>query len=132
MSKRSIALENQQADVDMTPMLDIVFIMLIFFIVSTSFLQSTGFDVSRPIASTASPKSAPSIVVQINENGDITINGRMVDIERLPANIESLMTQQNASRVLINADFNAEHQVVVSVMNQIKAIEELGISIVSK
>jgi biopolymer transport protein ExbD len=110
MSKRTVALENQQADVDMTPMLDIVFIMLIFFIVSTSFLQTTGFDVLRPLSKAPTNAPAPAIVVQITERGGISINGRVVDV----------------------ADFNANHQVVVSVMNQIKTIEELAISVVSK
>ena len=132
MSKRAIAIENNQADVDMTPMLDIVFIMLIFFIVSTSFLQTMGFDVLRPQSKAPSANPAPVIVVQVREDGEISINGRMVDIERIPANIETILTQQNSTQILIDADFNAKHQRVVSVMNQIKTIEELAISVVSK
>ncbi len=132
MSKATTHYENSEANVDMTPMLDIVFIMLIFFIVSTSFLQSTGLEVLRPPAKMANPNPAPAIVIQIKDNGDIWMNNRMVDMARIPANIETMLTQHNHTQVLIDADDQAKHSLVVGVLDQVSTIEELGISIVSR
>ncbi|NQZ06496.1 MAG: biopolymer transporter ExbD [Algicola sp.] len=132
MSKAITHYQDSEANIDMTPMLDIVFIMLIFFIVSTSFLQTTGLEVLRPPTKAQSLHPAPAIVIQIKENGDIWMNNRMVDVARIPANIETLLTQHNHTQVLVDADDSAKHSLVVKVLDQISTIEELGISIVSR
>lgn len=116
----------------MTPMLDIVFIMLIFFIVSTSFLKSTGIEAQRPQASNTNNATAPAIAINIDAQGQTTVNGRLVDISRIPANLERLLSQNNHTKVLVDAHTNTSHQHVVSVLDQIKTIEELSIAIVSK
>lgn len=140
MSKNTLPLEqymqphlqNQQADVDMTPMLDIVFIMLIFFIVSTSFLRPIGLDVLRPVASMHPGNPADNVRIQIKENGDIWMGNRLVDVMRIPANIETLISQGYNELVLVDADTKTKHQLVVSVLDQVKTVEGLDVSIVSK
>lgn len=102
MSRRDHKHEIEQSEVDMTPMLDIVFIMLIFFIVTTSFVKEEGILVNRPEASKSPKSNDPIILVKINETGLITFNGKLVDIERLPARIENFLAKsQTQSAVVI-------------------------------
>src|SRR5690554_7058192 len=80
--------EEEEAAIDMTPMLDIVFIMLIFFIVTTSFVKEAGIDVNKPDASQAQAKPSANIFIAIRANGEVWMDKRMVDVERVGANIE--------------------------------------------
>ncbi|KFZ28615.1 MULTISPECIES: ExbD/TolR family protein [Pseudidiomarina] len=120
--------EEEDAAIDMTPMLDIVFIMLIFFIVTTSFVKEAGIDVNKPEASQAQKKPSANIFIAIRANGEVWMDKRMVDVERVGANIERLLAEQPTDIVVIQADKEAKHGVVVEVMDQIK---EAGIDKIS-
>ncbi|TRW50123.1 biopolymer transporter ExbD [Aliidiomarina halalkaliphila] len=120
--------EDEEATLDMTPMLDIVFIMLIFFIVTTSFVKEAGIDVNRPEASQATQKPSANIFIAIRENGEVWMDRRQVDIERVAANLERLLAEQPTDMVVIQADEGARHGIVVRVMDQIK---EAGIAQIS-
>ncbi|SDB28613.1 outer membrane transport energization protein ExbD [Pseudidiomarina indica] len=120
--------EEEEAAIDMTPMLDIVFIMLIFFIVTTSFVKEAGIDVSKPEASQAQAKPSANIFIAIRANGEVWMDKRMVDVERVGANIERLLAEQPTDIVVIQADKEAKHGTVVKVMDQIK---EAGIDKIS-
>lgn len=120
--------EEEEATLDMTPMLDIVFIMLIFFIVTTSFVKEAGIDVNRPEASQATTKPSANIFIAIRENGEVWMDRRQVDVERVAANLERLLAEQPTDMVVIQADKDARHGVVVKVMDQIK---EAGIAQIS-
>jgi biopolymer transport protein ExbD len=111
---------DQSADIDMTPMLDIVFIMLIFFIVTTSFVKESGIDVNRPSAKTAETKEQGNIIVGIKPNGDIWIDKRQVDIRAVRANIARLHAENPLGSVVIAADREAKTYVLVQVMDQIR------------
>lgn len=120
--------DEEEATLDMTPMLDIVFIMLIFFIVTTSFVKEAGIDVNRPEASQATQKPSANIFIAIRENGEVWMDRRQVDIERVAANLERLLAEQPTDMVVIQADEGARHGIVVRVMDQIK---EAGIAQIS-
>lgn len=120
--------EEDEATLDMTPMLDIVFIMLIFFIVTTSFVKEAGIDVNRPEASQATQKPSANIFIAIRENGEVWMDRRQVDVERVAANLERLLAEQPTDMVVIQADEGARHGVVVKVMDQVK---EAGIAQIS-
>lgn len=120
--------EEEEATLDMTPMLDIVFIMLIFFIVTTSFVKEAGIDVNRPEASQATSRPSANIFIAIRENGEVWMDRRQVDVERVAANLERLLAEQPTDMVVIQADDQARHGIVVKVMDQIK---EAGISQIS-
>jgi biopolymer transport protein ExbD len=125
---RKIKREDEDAVIDMTPMLDIVFIMLIFFIVTTSFVKEAGIDVQKPKAAQATSKPTANIFIAIRENGEIWMDKRMVDVERVSANIEKLLAEQPTDIIIIQADINAKHGVVVKVMD---AIKDAGIDKIS-
>ena len=102
---------------DLTPMIDIVFIMLIFFIVTASFVKEAGIDVNRPGAVTAERKEKASILIAIAENGEIWIDKRAVDVRAVRANIERLRAENPQGGVVIQADKNSKNGLLVKVMD---------------
>lgn len=112
---------EEDAAIDMTPMLDIVFIMLIFFIVTTVFVKEAGIEVNKPNGSLAvMPKNA-NIFIAITEDGKVWIDKRPVETELIRSNLERLMAEQPSDVIIIQADKKSEHGLVVEVMDQIKA-----------
>lgn len=110
----------EDAAIDLTPMLDIVFIMLIFFIVTTSFVKESGIDVNRPTANTAERKERGNIMIGIRENGEIYIDKRVVDVRSVRANVERLRAESPEGAVVITADKKSETDVLVQVIDQVK------------
>ncbi|MGD7034362.1 ExbD/TolR family protein [Methylotuvimicrobium buryatense] len=111
---------DQISDIDMTPMLDIVFIMLIFFIVTTSFVKESGIDVNRPTAQTAEKKEQAHIIVSIKADGEIWIDKRAVDVRAVRANVARLQAENPLGSVIIAADRDTKTHVLVQVMDQIR------------
>ena len=130
MARKQRFRDDEDAAIDMTPMLDIVFILLIFFIVTTSFVKEAGIDVLKPKASNASQKPSANIFIAIKPNGNVWMDKREVDIERVAANIERMLAEQPTDTVIIQADKEAKHGVVVKVMDAIKSagIEKISIA----
>jgi len=126
--------ESEEAAIDLTPMLDVVFIMLIFFIVTTSFVKEAGIDVNRPKAAKAVSKPSATIFVAIRANGEVWLDKRAVDVERVGASIEKMLAESPTDTVIVQADKEAKHGVVVSVMDQIKlaGIEKISIAAETK
>ena len=123
---------EQTADIDMTPMLDIVFIMLIFFIVTTSFVKESGIDVNRPTAQTATRKEQGNIIVAIKANGDVWIDKRQVDIRAVRANVSRLHAEQPLGSVVIAADKDTKVKVLTQVMDQIRLAGIMNASIATE
>ncbi len=116
--RRSIVLEEEEeSEVNLTPMLDVVFIMLIFFIVTASFVKESGIDINRPDAATAERKEKGNIMVAISEDGQIWIDRRQVDVRALRANIERLHAENPQGTVIIQADEESKNKLLVQVMD---------------
>ena len=120
---------EEDTGIDLTPMLDVVFIMLIFFIVTTSFVKESGIDVSRPSASTAESKERANILIAIRDNGEIWIQKRKVDIRSVRANVERLHAESPEGSVVIQADKGSKTGDLVQVMDQVRLAGVLNISI---
>lgn len=120
---------EEDNELNLTPMLDVVFILLIFFIVTTSFVKETGIDVNRPSATTAEKKSQGNILIAINANGDIWIDNREIDIRAVRANIQVLKASYPQSSVIIQSDQDASTGKLVKVMDQIRLAGVQNISI---
>lgn len=130
MRRRSSRSSSEQnAEIDMTPMLDIVFIMLIFFIVTTSFVKESGIEVNRPSAETATRKESANIIVGIKANGEVWIDKRMVDIRAVRANIARLHAENPLGAVIIAADKEAKTKTLIQVMDQIRLAGIMNASI---
>ena len=115
--------EAETAEIDITPMMDIVFIMLIFFIVTTSFVKEAGIDVNKPESAQAQKKPSATIFIAIRANGEIWMDKRAVDVERVSANIERLRAESPTDTIIVQADKEAKHGIVMEVMDQIKAAD---------
>lgn len=129
MARRHVNPDGQENDIDITSMLDIVFIMLIFFIVTTSFVKESGITVSRPSASTAEAKQGSNILIAIRANGEIWVDKRAVDVRAVRANVERMKAEAPEGAVVIQADEFAPTGLLVKVMDQVRMAGVLDISI---
>lgn len=122
--------EHEESEVNMTPMLDVVFIMLIFFIVTASFVKEAGIDIDRPSAATAELKERGNILVAITEGGQVWIDKRRVDVRQLRSNIERLHAENPQGSVVIQADQKSKNDVLVEVMDaaRLAGIETVSIA----
>lgn len=119
----------EEPEIDLTPMLDVTFIMLIFFIVTASFIKESGIEVSRPDAVTATVQERANIVVAVTENGEVWINRRQVDRRAIRANIERLHAENPQGAVVITADEKSDTGLVIEVMDQSRQAGVYNISI---
>ena len=119
---------KSESEVNLTPMLDVVFIMLIFFIVTASFVKESGIEISRPGASTAVRKEKGNILIAISANDQIWMNRRQVDPRALRANIERAHAENPQGAVIIQADEEAKTGLLVQVMD---AARSAGVKSVS-
>nr|WP_086938062.1 biopolymer transporter ExbD [Thaumasiovibrio occultus] len=117
--------QREEAQVDLTSMLDIVFIMLIFFIVTSSFVNESGIDVNRPQASNAVSQKEAGIFVAVTANNEIYIDKRLIDQERIQPTLERLLLDKPETALVIQADEDASSGTVVRVMD---AAQSAGIT----
>ena len=130
MKRKKHTSAEDEAQIDMTPMLDIVFIMLIFFIVTTSFVKEKGLDVNRPEDNQAkNDKPSKALSIRIDADGSIMMGGREVDIRRVVANTQTYLAENNTDSAAIQVHEDSEHGTVVEVMNQVKiaGIEKVSV-----
>ena len=124
--------EVDDSAIDMTPMLDVVFIMLIFFIVTASFVKEAGIEVNRPDAQTATKQDRANILIAIDANGEIWINRRRVEVDQVRANIERLHAENPQGSVVIQADQDANVKRLVAVMDASRQAGVYNVSIAAQ
>ncbi|GAB0152776.1 MULTISPECIES: biopolymer transporter ExbD [Marinobacterium] len=122
-------LEND-AEIDMTPMLDIVFIMLIFFIVSTSFVREAGVEIERPVSDTSEVQESQGVMLAITAQDEVWLDRQPVDIRMIRPTLERLKVEQPDLGVMIQADKDAKTGLLVQVMDQVKlsGIEQVAVA----
>ena len=109
--------EDEESSVDITPMLDVVFIMLIFFIVTATFVKESGIDVDKPSAATAVVQEKASILVAIDANNNVWINRRQVDLRSVRSIVERLHAENPKGTLVIQADKESKNDTLVQVMD---------------
>ena len=109
--------EEDESSVDITPMLDVVFIMLIFFIVTATFIKESGIDVDKPSAATAIVQEKASILVAIDANNNVWINRRQVDLRSVRSIVERLHAENPKGTLVIQADRESKNDTLVQVMD---------------
>ena len=109
--------ENESSGVNLTPMLDVVFILLIFFIVTASFVSETGLDVNKSEGNPDAPPDEAVILVAITQDNEIWIDRRLVDPRGVRDNIERLRLELPKGMVVIQADDRSHNKVLVQVMD---------------
>jgi len=124
--------EEEEATIDLTPMLDVVFIMLIFFIVTASFVKESGIEVNRPDAPTAVKQEKANILVAISARNEIYIDRRRVDPRSVRANIERLHAENPQGSVIIQADEESNTKTLIGVMDSARAAGVFNVSIAAE
>ena len=120
---------TEEADINITPMLDIVFIMLIFFIVTTSFTKETGAIIIRPEAAQAVALQNGTILIGVRENNDIWMNKREIEIREVRSMVERAKAENPEGSVVIVADKDSSIGIVTQIMDQVRLAGVEGISI---
>ena len=126
----ALAPEMEESEIDLTPMLDVVFIMLIFFIVTASFVKEAGIDVNRPDAPISNePVENTNILIRINANDEIWIDRRMIDPRAVRANIERLHAENPSGSVVIQPNKRSTNKMLVTIMDAARLAGVYNISI---
>ena len=122
---------EDDSQIDLTPMLDVVFIMLIFFIVTASFVNETGLNVDRPPTTDQPPPDSANtnIVFRVSESNDITLEGRRIDIRSVRANVERLHAENPEAKVVINSHPKAKTEIFVIISDQAREAGVFDISL---
>jgi len=129
MAKNKARAPQDEAQIDMTPMLDIVFIMLIFFIVTASFVKESGITVDKPSAETAEKRPKANIFIGIDHNGDIYMLKNKVDKDAVKAGLEEMLLENPESTVVVQADNRADAGILIKVLDAAKAAGVKNISV---
>ena len=120
---------TEEAEINITPMLDIVFIMLIFFIVTTSFTKETGASIIKPEAEQAVSLRNGTILIGISSNDDIWMGKRQIEMREVRSMVERAKAENPEGSVVIVADKDSRIGTVTKVMDQVKLAGIRGISI---
>ena len=112
--------EEEESNIDMTPMLDVVFIMLIFFIVTASFVNESGLDVNRPPTSDEPPPDSENtnIVFRVSESNELTLEGRRIDVRAVRANVERMHAEKPEAKVIVSARPKSKTELFVLISDQ--------------
>ena len=133
MSKKraSMLQEEEENEINLTPMLDVVFIMLIFFIVTATFIKEAGIQVERPDTVTADSQDDASILIAISPNDEIWIDRQQRDPRDVRNIIERLHAENPKGSIVIQADEASTHETLVIVMEAAKAAGVTNVAIAS-
>ena len=118
--RRRLRRGDDEAQINITPMLDIVFIMLIFFIVTTSFVKEPGINPQRPSADTAAEKTRGNVLIAISQTGQIWMDKRSVELGQVRTFVEAALAENPESSAGIIADEQADSGVLIDLMDQIR------------
>lgn len=121
--------ETGGSEINLTPLIDMVFILLIFFVVTSSFVKESGIEVNRPTAQSAERQERGNIIISVSKNGDIWIDRRKVDVNALRANVERLHAENPEGSVIIASDRDARTEVLVQALDQARLAGVANVSI---
>ncbi|CBV42922.1 ExbD/TolR family protein [Halomonas elongata] len=128
MRRRRLGTVDESSEVNLTPMLDVVFIMLIFFIVTTSFIKESGVEIERPESSAATPRPDAQVLVAITPEGAVWVDGEPVDIHRVGPKVAGMVSDEGS--VVIQADREATTGVLIEVMDRLREadVEQVAVA----
>ncbi|MFT7299831.1 MAG: biopolymer transport protein ExbD [Porticoccus sp.] len=111
---------EEDPQIDLTPMLDVIFIMLIFFVITASFVKESGIDVNRPPITTKPPENSANrpIIFNITESNDIWLEGRRIDVRSVRANVERAHAENPQAKVIIEAHPKSKTNTFILVSDQ--------------
>ncbi|WDP91038.1 MAG: biopolymer transporter ExbD [Desulfobacter sp.] len=116
-------------ELNIAPLIDMVFILLIFFLVTTSFVKETGVDISRPSATTAVAKTKSTILIGVTRENTVHLDRREIDVRAVRANVERALAENPEGAVVIVADKESFTGLVIEVMDACKLAGAENVSI---
>ncbi len=119
-------------ELNMGPLMDLVFLLLIFFIVTTTFVKETGLEVHRPSAKTAAKQDKATVLIGVSKEGTVYMENRVIDIRAVRANVEKALVENPEAGVIVVADKESSTGVVVNVIDQCRLAGARGVSIAAK
>ena len=128
----STAVQEEESEINITPMLDVVFIMLIFFIVTANFIKEPGLEINRPDSETSEITENAAILIAIGAAGEIYMDGRRIDVRQVKANVIRLIAENPQGSVVIQADVKSTAEKIVAVMDEVREAGVVDISIASE
>ena len=117
---------------NITPMLDVVFILLIFFLVTANFIKEPGLEINRPDSETSEITENAAILIAIGAAGEIYMDGRRIDVRQVKANVIRLIAENPQGSVVIQADVKSTAEKIVAVMDEVREAGVVDISIASE
>lgn len=129
-SSRLLSQDQEDSEINLTPMIDVVFILLIFFIVTTSFVRESGIEVNPPQAATAQAQSQASILVGISPEGEIWVDREPLSLAALGPTVARLQAERPNASVVIQADQDARSGRLVEVMDRLRqaGVEQMSLA----
>ena len=122
----------EEEEINITPMLDVVFILLIFFIVTANFIKEPSLEVNRPDSETAEPTENAAILIAVGNAGEIYMDGRRIDKRQVKANVVRLLAENPQGSVVIQADEKATADTIMAVMDGAREAGVYNISLASE
>jgi biopolymer transport protein ExbD len=123
---------GSEVNINMGPLVDMVFLLLIFFVVTTSFVKETGIDVHHSIAATAEMKERGNIKLGISADGQVYMEGKRIDVRSVRALVERALAEDPESGVVIVADKDSNTGMVVQAMDQCRLAGAMNVSLAAK
>jgi biopolymer transport protein ExbD len=130
--RRTIRGGDDRVDINMGPLVDMVFLLLIFFVVTTSFVKESGIDVQRSTAATAEVKDRGNIMIGVSPAGDVYYEGRKVDVRSVRGLVERALAEDPEGGVVVVADKASETGAVVAVMDQCRLAGARNVSLAAR
>lgn len=129
-ARKKIGADSSADDINVTPLMDIVFIMLIFFIVTSTFVKEPGAEINRPEAQTAKERKFASILVAIDAENKIWIDKDEVTLETVRTAVEQLKAENPKGTAVVQVDRKASSRYLVEVVNQVRdaGVSEIAVS----
>ncbi len=125
-------LEESDAVVDLSPLIDVVFLLLIFFMVTTTFVEDAGLDLELPTTRSTSSRVRGGIIVAIDREGSVALDGEVVPMHELEDRLRAVLSESDEKTVMIEADTTVEHGIVVRVMDILKQSGATGLTIAAE
>lgn len=119
---------EEKDEPNITPMLDVVFILLIFFIVTANFIKEPGLEINRPDSDTAETQENAAILIAVGANDEIYMDGRRIDVRQVKANVVKMLADNPKGSVVIQADEKAVADTIIKVMD---GAREAGVNAIS-
>lgn len=123
---------KQQSELNMTPLIDMVFILLIFFIVTTSFVKEAGVEINRPVANTAVVNESTSLIIGITESNEVWIEGKIYDVRSIRGYMNRFLAETPEGSVVITADRECRSGLLIKVLDSCREAGATNLSVAAR